>query len=916
MLAEYVARFASLQTNKNQRCWPPDTLHQAPHKPFLLLTIIDLFEQSRVTRNLVEITPELVEGFAEYWYWTLPSNLKGDLAVCFFHLKSEGFWHLIALPGKEEALAQLDQAPSLAQLQTIVWGARLDDELYQLLMMAESRIALRSTLIRTYFSPSVQEFLVARTSPSAEPHWEEDARSAMATIPVPARLPPGWKQEWVEGVPEYERTIEVLGLSVGAYNSLRRAGISTVAALLMLSREELLSINGLGWVRLADIAARLQEYLAANPMRNKPQILDVNEGVESSLEQTARGVSNPGGPSNDSERVDRVQGMAPHRLPPEWPVEMLVGIPRYQVSIDELPLSGRLRRALKRNRISTVAHLLSMSEADLLAVRGFGARSVGRVRDALRVFLESSQPLSGVWSEIDGAARDLSLVQRVENSESSVWSLVSGALVQEAIERGIPLQEIPVERLGLISELEESLRASRRFIGDALAISERDFMSFSPEWRDQLRIHGECYLRTCLSMDDWEDEVNGVGCSPVYQCIFSQTTLGALIVGWLAHISERQKAVVTRRYTLFGGNKQSLQEIGQVLGVTRERVRQLEREALNTLRTRRGLELSLEAYVEGVFWTGPGVVTEMQLVSLISDVVACDDIHVPEAIRLLLDTSDRVCFFGGQRLKAWLRKDFDLEQLLLVLKATRRRLKEVHAPVSFDELERFVECELSEIDGEPKCRLLRAIVGAHEDFRVENDKVMLASWERKITDEIVVALRRIGEPAHYRRITEVANSLLPSNQKTAARNVHSQLGRYAELFVRVGQGIFGLREWGLPEDGNVANAAYRVLTEADQPLHLDILIDRVLETWRVHRNSVVMAVGNDDRFVSIGSGVFWLRDRIAGSGTTSNGVDFADFFCDRLSRWQEEVDQTHSDSDIDSMHEVEKIRNAGLNLFE
>jgi hypothetical protein len=91
-----------------------------------------------------------------------------------------------------------------------------------------------------------------------------------------------------------------------------------------------------------------------------------------------------------------------------------------------------------------------------------------------------------------------------------------------------------------------------------------------------------------------------------------------------------------------------------------------------------------------------------------------------------------------------------------------------------------------------------------------------------------------------------------------ARNIHAHLHRRSDVFIRVGRGIFGLREWGLPDDGSLANAVYRVLAEAGRPLPLETITDRVLETWQARRFSVYVAIINDDRFRRTGPSVYGL----------------------------------------------------------
>ena len=53
---------------------------------------------------------------------------------------------------------------------------------------------------------------------------------------------------------------------------------------------------------------------------------------------------------------------------------------------------------------------------------------------------------------------------------------------------------------------------------------------------------------------------------------------------WLNHLSDKQKAVVERRFGLHGCEKATLEQVGDEIGVTRERVRQIQMLALKRLR--------------------------------------------------------------------------------------------------------------------------------------------------------------------------------------------------------------------------------------------------------------------------------------------------------------------------------------------
>ena len=58
----------------------------------------------------------------------------------------------------------------------------------------------------------------------------------------------------------------------------------------------------------------------------------------------------------------------------------------------------------------------------------------------------------------------------------------------------------------------------------------------------------------------------------------------ALVADWVAQLTDRQRLVVERRYGLAGQDPATLEDIASDLGLTRERVRQIQMEALSKLR--------------------------------------------------------------------------------------------------------------------------------------------------------------------------------------------------------------------------------------------------------------------------------------------------------------------------------------------
>ena len=165
-------------------------MNRAPHKPLLLLSVLDQFEQGVVESNLIELTSDLGELFSQYWVKIAPSARRGNIVLPFFHLRSEGFWHLFPRANQEETLTATSQMSSLSQLRGMVIGARLDEALYELLHTREARDLLRSGLIQTYFAPELQALLIEQSTVNyesflysqwlLEEHEQQTARETLA----------------------------------------------------------------------------------------------------------------------------------------------------------------------------------------------------------------------------------------------------------------------------------------------------------------------------------------------------------------------------------------------------------------------------------------------------------------------------------------------------------------------------------------------------------------------------------------------------------------------------------------------------------------------------------------------------------------------------------------------------------------
>ncbi len=123
----------------------------APHKPVLLLSIIELYSKGVIKDNRVYITPEIVSSFKSIWSRLVVSNHHMIFALPFYHLRSEPFWSLIPNAGSEKWVEAKSSMRSFANLSAAIDHAKIDAPLFQLLQQPETREILRMTLLDSYF---------------------------------------------------------------------------------------------------------------------------------------------------------------------------------------------------------------------------------------------------------------------------------------------------------------------------------------------------------------------------------------------------------------------------------------------------------------------------------------------------------------------------------------------------------------------------------------------------------------------------------------------------------------------------------------------------------------------------------------------------------------------------------------------
>jgi putative restriction endonuclease len=135
--------------------WTEATRRKAPHKPLLLLAVLDLVQRGVTTTPFIAVTADLVELnelFNLYWRRVVPLGQTSSIAFPFSRLAREPFWELVPQSGKTITGAVINNTASVSYLRKYALGAKLDEGLFRVMQSVEGREALREALLLSCFS--------------------------------------------------------------------------------------------------------------------------------------------------------------------------------------------------------------------------------------------------------------------------------------------------------------------------------------------------------------------------------------------------------------------------------------------------------------------------------------------------------------------------------------------------------------------------------------------------------------------------------------------------------------------------------------------------------------------------------------------------------------------------------------------
>ena len=320
---------------------------------------------------------------------------------------------------------------------------------------------------------------------------------------------------------------------------------------------------------------------------------------------------------------------------------------------------------------------------------------------------------------------------------------------------------------------------------------------------------------------------------------------------------DREREIIARRFGLYD-RKETLEQIGELLGITRERVRQLEKAIMARLKAMADEDLPHIKDVERIFVTH---LYEMGRVARVHEL----------SVRIHEDADDRtrahISFLAtlAPNIAVVDENDYyhhaigiadhhDDKKIKQHVDEVAKLIKEHGEPISAADLHAKTAHE------HPSH--VHAFATVSKKLATLNDVWGLNRWPtvnpKNIRDKIYVILGENGKPMHF---SEIAKSIKDSDFKrknVTTQAIHNELIK-DKRFVLIGRGIYALKEWGYSQ-GTVADVIANVLKKEGCPLHRDEIVKRVLKSRQVKETTILLNLQGKPQFKRVAKATYELNE--------------------------------------------------------
>lgn len=338
------------------------------------------------------------------------------------------------------------------------------------------------------------------------------------------------------------------------------------------------------------------------------------------------------------------------------------------------------------------------------------------------------------------------------------------------------------------------------------------------------------------------------------------TTLRDAVTSVLDVIDQdREKEIITRRFGLFD-RKETLEQIGELLGITRERVRQLEKAIL--IRLKIAAEDGKAPAIQDIERTLIRHLSENGRVGRVKDIAThlvgdkSDERHRAH-IAFLSELSPKLSVLGENdhyHHAIGIKEHGDEKKIKSHVDTIVKTIKEHGEPIEIEQLH-------EKLDFEHPAQV-RALASTSKSLANLKNHWGLTKWPtvnpKNIRDKIYVILADAGKPLHF---SDIAGAIKGSDFKrkdVTTQAIHNELIK-DKRFVLIGRGIYALDSWGFSR-GTVSDIITDVLKKAGEPLHRDEIVKRVLKSRHVKETTILLNLQSKSQFKRVAKATYILDE--------------------------------------------------------
>lgn len=335
-------------------------------------------------------------------------------------------------------------------------------------------------------------------------------------------------------------------------------------------------------------------------------------------------------------------------------------------------------------------------------------------------------------------------------------------------------------------------------------------------------------------------------------------SIDQLVEGLLLDFSPKQRRVVVGRFGLKNGERATLQSIGDELKITRERVRQIEEQAIKKLAKKVKEEAtSIIEYAKKHLASVGGVKRDDYFIQdIIHGLEVGTDIkHADQKLRFLFwvagapaysknDDDMHGFWYTDEKAKG---KFLDFIKTVTSFLKTNKKEEILNKKLYLNQCKDLVSCHLLSI---PK----HFGVNIFGDFGLKN-------WPeidpKTVRDKVYLVLKKHDQPLHFEDIAKNINKFGLDKKAAHVQTVHNELIK-DERFVLVGRGVYALKEKGY-EPGTVREVIARLLKKHGS-LESGTVVKLVNEQRFLKENTILLNLQNRRYFKRLDNGKYQVRE--------------------------------------------------------